>query len=218
MSNKIYKELFFGNTQVVDKSSYGELGNCFRQRYLPSLYDGTVSVYFDVVFSAGSSSACYVKLYNIDGNAVDGTEFSTTSTSQTFTRTGDISSSLSSGERYVVYGYKSGSWNGTMGNGRLVILQEGTITKTQTVFDLYINSGTSYTDSSSYVEPARITYFKYNSDDWDGIDNVYFEAEISANSGTAYAMLYTSSGNAVSGSEVSTTSTSEVTVISSAVL
>lgn len=85
------------------------------------------------------------------------------------------------------------------------------MTKLITTKNLF-NELTATTTSTSYGAPTWRSLWRWDDDNWDGTVEVYFEAILSHNSGTAYAALYTNAGVVVTGSEVSTTSTSQVRV------
>lgn len=70
--------------------------------------------------------------------------------------------------------------------------------------------------STSYVETTNPTYKYIDVADYNGA-TYYFEANFKTSAGTAYVSLHDTAGNVISGSEVTTTSTSEIRVRSSAI-
>lgn len=185
--------------------------------YTAGNYDGTVAIYFEVVMKISSGSyTAYAELYS-GAASVTGSELTTTSTSEVRLRSGDISGALSDGGSYRVR-IKSSNASGTttLYQARIIIVQTGTITKTETVFTLESNStttGTSYTDASNSG------IYLWDANQFDGTVAVYFEAYLSGQtvSDTAYAQLATTGGSAVSSSEVSSTGSTDTRVRSSAV-
>ena len=75
--------------------------------------------------------------------------------------------------------------------------------------------GTISTTSATYVETTNPTYAYMATADYASA-TYYFEAVIKTSAGTAYAQLYDDAGNAISGTEVSTASTTRVRVRSAA--
>jgi hypothetical protein len=148
---------------------------------------------------------------------VSGSEVSTTSTTEVRLRSGNIASALSSGTAYQVR-IKSSSASGTatLSAARLVIIQNGTIVKTETLITLGSNSTTT---SVSYVDWTNGKIYLWDADHWDGTLAVYFEAFLSGSGAgvTAYAQLAAVGGSAVSGSEVSQGGTTDARVRSGAI-
>jgi hypothetical protein len=79
-----------------------------------------------------------------------------------------------------------------------------------------IGIGTISTTSTSYGETTDPAYVYFDSSLYPN-STIYFEALMKTSAGTAYAQLYDTAGNPVSGSEVTTTSTSATRVRSSAI-
>lgn len=173
-------------------------------------YDGTLEIYFEAVLSVTSGYTAYAELYG--ASSVSGSEVNTTATTPTRVRSGDLASALSDGQDYRVR-IKSSSASGTatLYACRLIIVQTGTITKTETIIEFGSNKTGSDT---SYVLDANKGFWDYVSAEWDGTIAAYFEAYLSIQnaSATAYAQLSTSGGSAVSGSEITNGSTADTRI------
>lgn len=82
-------------------------------------------------------------------------------------------------------------------------------------FGTGVGIGTISTTSAAYIETTNPTYIYLDTSLYSGA-TYYFEAVLKTSAGTAYAMLYDTAGNPISGTEVSTGSTSRVRVRSAA--
>ncbi len=78
-----------------------------------------------------------------------------------------------------------------------------------------VGIGTVSTTSATYVETTNPTYIYLDTTLYSGA-TYYFEAVLKTSAGTGYAQLYDTAGNAISGTEVSTASTTRVRVRSAA--
>ena len=188
-------------------TTYG-LGTYFK-RFLweAAAYGGTVEVYFEAVLKSSSAAyTAYAALHSDTGTIVTDSVVSVTGTTTTRVRsTTNLYSILTDSEEYEVR-FKSSSTKGTatLYFARLIIIVSGTITALQTDVELqgYGSSlTTSYDDKGSSFYPHDTT--KAN-----GTLTCYFEATFYQVSGTAYCALYDTSNNLVSGSEVSSSTTS----------
>ncbi len=182
-------------------------------------YGGTVEVYFEAdLKSSNASSTAYAALYTSGGSVVSGSEVSVTGTVYSRQRSGNIFAKLANATEYEIR-LKSSSGSRTTTarpNARLIIVQSdaASISATQTDIDLAASSrtfGTVYTSAGPR--------FIWDADNWDGTQNIYFEAccRSSATSTTAYVCLYDLTASAmVSNSEVSSTGTGYVNRVRSA--
>lgn len=200
-------------TRTTTSSSYATTSD--RQpmfHYDASAYDQVSSIYLQGVLRANSGDTAYLELYNFtDGVAVPGSEISTTSTSNVVVASGDIKSNLVDGKDYLVR-WKAddgsgGSPSGTSAFDRstINILQNGPVTKTETVIEIAEDNNVP---STSYSPPNDYAIFKYDASRFDGTVSIYLEAVLRCQSSgdTTYSALYDiTSGSQVSSSEVSHT-------------
>jgi hypothetical protein len=167
------------------------------------------TVYFEAVLKHGAGSvACsaYAALWGPSGSVTD-SQVSTTSSAYTRVRSGPIS--LTDGQEYRVKVREcSAAYVSTMRSSRLIVVQNSsTISATETY--IHLNSyGTS--TATTYTTPGWTQPFFYDSSNFDGTVNIYYEVMMYNNTTgkTAYAQLYnaTDSG-AVTGSELTLSST-----------
>lgn len=182
--------------------------------YTAGNYDGTVQVYFEADISVTAGGTGYAGLHNTAGTIVTGSEVSTTATGVTRVRSGDLLANLADGTAYQVRIKSSSGATVTIHACRIVIIQTGTITKTETIIPLGSNGTTT---SGSYIEDANKGYWLYDAGKWDGA-SFYYEAFLSGSAAgvTGYSQLYTTGGAALSGSEVSQLGTTDTRVRSGA--
>ena len=116
-------------------TSYYDTDNQQFFYYQSGNYDtpGTVSkFYFEAVIRASSGATAYAALYTSGGSYVTGSEVSTTNTTFTRVRSGEIT--LTNNTEYRVRIKTSSGGTGTIRNARIVVLQSSAdrITKTET--------------------------------------------------------------------------------------
>lgn len=173
--------------------------------------------YFEAVIKTSAATA-YATLYNVTGAAVvSGAEVTTTSTSIIRLRSSALS--LSGSDTYVDRIKNDGANTTTHYGCRVVVEQSApAIFDTETQISLFSYT-TNTTTSASYVIPGTIgaTFFQNTSANWNGVLTTYFEAVMKTSAATAYAECQTVIGGSVSGSEITTTSTSFVRVRSGAI-
>lgn len=139
------------------------------------VYDGTVAVYFEAVISTTSGGTAYAQLYTTGGSAVTGSEVSySADTSVSRQRSGDIKANLSDNTEYYFRLKASSGATTTLHTARLVVVQTGGITKTETQIPL-VGQLTS-TTSTKYVDHTYTYYFYFDQDRFDGSTSMYFEA------------------------------------------
>lgn len=175
--------------------------------YTSANYDGTIEVYFEAVLKISSGSyTAYAELYNGTSQVA---EVSTSSTTTTRVRSGDIFSSLSNGVQYNIR-LKSSSSSGTatIYAARLIIVQSGTVTKTETIISL---GSSSVFTSTTYIEESLKGRWKYIAADWDGITGVYYEVfgSVANASATGYFSSYEAGVGVVTNGEATTGATSD---------
>lgn len=183
-----------------------------------NIYGGTVEVYFEAVFKSGSTAnTSTVQLFSKDGTAVTGSDITTTSTTPVRVRSGDIAANLVDDTEYEVRFKSSATTNGvTIYAARLVIIQSGTITATETQVE--IGASRLATVSTTYIDFINSSIFYYDSSKYDGTVNIFFEAVlIGAATRTMSAQLIDSDNNVVASSEVTLTSATMTRVRSAAI-
>jgi hypothetical protein len=156
----------------------------------------------DVNSLSTTGSSSYVELYNLtDGTSVSNSPVTTSNTSWTRVRSGSFT--LTTGKEYVI------RLKATSIIGAKLILDQvdptNGISKTQITLNVVsanaTDADTGYTSQSRfmYYTPANfVSVYK----------EAYFDTTIKTSAGTGYAQLY--GGSAITGSEVTTTSTSFV--------
>jgi len=164
-----------------------------------------------------SAATGYATLYNITGGAaVSGGEITTTSTSIVRVRSSALT--LTGSDDYSDRIKNDGANTTTFYGGRVVVLQNSagiSATEAQVIVFSYT---TNTTTNAAYVQPGTIgdAYWLYTAANWDGA-TFYYEATLKTSAATGYSQLHTVGGSALSGAEVTTTSTSFVRVRSSAI-
>ncbi len=161
-------------------------------------YDGNVKVYYEVVFSSSDGSAAYARLtVQNSGTGVTGAELTTTSTTPVRLRSGDIYSNLTDNTTYTSH-VKCATGTVTMYAARLIVVQTGNITKTETQIPL-AGQSTSVINNLSVVDNIYSYLYNFDSSQYDGTVNIYFEAACrSSGAGVnAVSYLYDTSGNQI---------------------
>ena len=180
-------------------------------------YPSGTSFYYEAVMKV-SAGVAYATLWdNTAGSAVTNAEVTTSSTSAVRVRS---SSSITlDGSEYTDRIAASGGNTNTFYGGRVVAVIDNTaIDKVETQVAIFLYS-TQTTTSSSFVDFGNIgnSYFLYTAANWDGTVNIYYETTFKTSAATAYSQLATTAGSSVSGSQVTTTSTSFVRARSGAI-
>lgn len=144
--------------------------------YDEDVFDVVDGIYFEAVMRAGSSDTAYMALYDSGNNQVTNSEISTTNTSNTRVRSGDISSYLTDGEEYRVKWKTASGASAAFDAARIIVVQNGTITKTETVIELGEDNSltTAFQALGGGLESPILTY---NEDDWDGTVAIYVEVD-----------------------------------------
>lgn len=177
-------------------------------------YDGTIEVYFEAVLQSSTSSYAYARLYTAGSSYVTGSEVSTNSTSVTVVRSGDIKANLTDDTDYVTYIKADSGVTTTIYAARLIIIQTGGVTKTETQIPLI--GQLSSTKSTSAIEHTYSYQFYYDATKYDGNVTIYFESVCRSTGGTSStAYLYDTSSNLIT--YVSITGTTATRVRSSAI-
>lgn len=181
-------------------------------------YDGTVEVYFEAVLSTTSGGTAYAQAYTNAGSAVTGAEVTTTSTTATRVRSGDIKSNLSDNTDYVFRIKASSGATTTVHTARLIVVQSGIVTKTETQISLAGQYAS--TTSTSVVDRGYTYLFYYDSAQFDGTVTIYLEstgARTGFGSNYHFTFLYDTSNNFVSDSTLTFSSTTYYRARSSAI-
>lgn len=177
-------------------------------------FDGTVTVYFEANIWSNYSTGTHTttaELYNhTDSASVSGSQVSTSK------NTGDVDRQRSSaitlsGDKIYTVRLKRSDAAGTQSyitGARLIVVQTGSITKTQIHHELGYELSSSSTSSSNRLTQAML--FLYEAAKYDGTVTVRHDANIKATSGnTTTTGIYDETATSiVSSSEVATTSTS----------
>lgn len=183
--------------------------------YYDSAFYGNCTFYYEAVIKTNSGTA-YAMLYDSAGNAVSGSEVSTTGTSATRVRSSAIT--LTNSTLYTTrIKTDNGANTNTYYSSRIIAVFNGTVTATESQAVLISNVCT--TTSSSYTDPSTIDFgfFYWAAGRWDGAINIYFEAVLKTTAGTATVALTDASNNLVTNSECATTSSTYTRVRSSAI-
>lgn len=184
-----------------------------------SKFDGTTQAYFEASMKTTGGTG-YAELYNRTDGAVVATA-STTSTSWTRVRTSALSTNwdTSNADEYEVRIYATTGQTTSISNAKIIIEQASAgcnaLAKVQTVQDYVIavatDTDSTYT-SQNFLNQFTPTNFA------SGTNAYYYEAILKTSAGTGYTQLYNAtSASAITGSELSTASTSYTRARSSAI-
>lgn len=198
----------YSNASSTTNTSYSDLGTRTPALWDADNYDGTVTVYFEAVISTTGGTG-YAALYGDNGEGqVSGSEVTTTSATRVRVRSGAIT--LTDGVDYVGKMKATSTFTTTITDARLVIVQSGSITKTET--QILISGGNPSVTSTSVVDVATSPLFFYDADQYDGTVAIYLETVGLIDSGASTATWYLTddANNAVTDGEISTNSTTVV--------
>lgn len=178
-------------------------------------YDGEIKVYFEAVLKSSTSSSAYALICSLSGTEVTGSEVSTTSTTSTVVRSGDIKANLVDNTGYVTYIKATSGVTTTIYAARLIIVQSGGVTKTETQVPLIGQLISS--QSVSIIDHYYSYRFYYDASKYDGSVSIFFESSCRSTGGgiTATAYLYDTSSNQIT--SVSVVGTTGARVRSSAI-
>lgn len=203
-----------GNLSTSPANVYYEMTD-IATWFNPNDFDGTVTIYFEANLENSSTTptdTAYVQLYDhTDGVAVAGSQLSITGESPSEfpqrLRSGPLT--FSGGDRVYTIQLKhtSTTSDAIIAGARLIVMQSGTITKTQIHQELGVNGGTSST-SNTYVIPGAAA-FLFEAAKYDGNIAVRHDALLIATSGntTTSGIYDMTAGSTVSGSQLSTSAT-----------
>jgi hypothetical protein len=178
-----------------NSASYTDVQSSSQWLYTAANFDGTVEVYFEAVLTASAGNTAYAQLTWQDGTAVGGSEVSTTQTTATRVRSGNIFSNMTNAKVYKARVKTSASTMYCRG-ARLVIVQSGTITATETEIQM---TDTVTPGGADYADSTKGSIFYYDADQYDGTVNVYFEG-MSTGWTAVYYRLVDASNTPVTGS------------------
>lgn len=143
--------------------------------YTAANWDGTVSVYLEVDASVTSGGTWYAQLYRAGyATAVTGADVSGTETSTTRKRSGEFKANLTDGWNYEVRVKTTSGATSTLRHARVVIVQSGTITKTETYIPMVSATDGQGPNVNMQTHDAT-AYVRWDSAAFDGA-TVYFEA------------------------------------------
>jgi hypothetical protein len=175
-------------------TAYADVSSSARWLYTAANFNGTVEMYFEADLVASAGNTAYAQLTWEDNTAVVGSEVSTTQTVSTRVRSANISANMTDAKTYKARVKTSA---GTLyGRGaRLIIVQSGTVTATETEIMMTdnINPG-----GAAYIDSAAGSIFYYDADQFDGTVSIYFEG-VATGWTTAYYRLCDASNNVVDG-------------------
>lgn len=179
-------------------------------------YDGNVKFYFEADIVGGSAGTSYAQLYNKTGSeVVSGSEVSTTDIDNVQrVRSGAIS--LSGDKDYYVQLKHSATANACyIYAARIIIIQQGAVTKTQIQIELGNEVSTFSTLDTNVHEMSG--FFLYESGKYDGTVTIKHEAVMRATAGnTVYSGLRNvTDGSNVADSVANTNNSSNYTRVSS---
>lgn len=178
--------------------------------YTADNYEPTPSeIYFEAVLSTSlSGSAAYAELHNGTSQI---TEISADSTSASWVRSGNIVGSIVNGGQYRVRIKSLGAGaTTTLYAARIVIVQSGIISKTETIYQF----GSSFiTSSTSYTNDTAKSYYYWDSNQFDGNVVCYFEGLVNnQTAGASTSAILIDSSGSVLGSEISVVGTTETRI------
>jgi hypothetical protein len=189
---------------AIDTTSVSYLVLPAYFKYDGSKYDGTVKIYFESYqWSNNASGIAYAALYDMTaGGTLAGSEISVTGTTETRSRSGELT--LVSGRVYRLQ-VKSNNASYAASNRamRIIIQQSNNPTKTRVYRNIKFNGVTS-TTSASYQSGTYQTY--HNTSEYDATVSILWEAFLwTAVSGAvrSYSQLYNVTDSAaIGGSEI----------------
>lgn len=175
--------------QSRTNTNYGNVSFSVPWLCVPQNFDGSVEAYFEAVIGVVPAPFTgTAQLFNLTGG-LSVTELHVTGSAPFRIRSANIWSSLVSGSSYIVR-IKSSNATGTCSiwAARVLIYQSGTITKTESYYDLSTNTTTQ---SGTFVTNVVAGYWKYDPTHWHGLSGIYFEGLISHSlaTGTAYGRI-----------------------------
>ena len=176
-------------------------------------FDGTILYYFEVdLLSLAVGGTAYAELYNAtDSTSVSSSEVSIAYDGNSSTkriRSGAIS--LSGDKEYTIRVKHdiTNLSNAVLYGARIIVVQSGTITKTQIQIELGVEANASSTSTSNILDEAGT--FLYEASKYDGSVTIRHDAVIKSTSGntTSSGIYDVTAAGVISSSTVSTTSTS----------
>ncbi len=215
-----------GNYQTAfTNTSAAELTNSKIYQYNAGAFSPTVESSGDATFSAtlkiaSSGDTVYAELYNNTNSTVVATVSHTGNTSWNYKTTtnidGDADWDTTNDDDYVVRVYCSDGGvdgcSGSISNAKIILTQHGGSgitaleTMQQEVNSLITDADSTYTSQGLYNR-LNLEYHGTQNSFAGGNLNLYYEATLKTSAGTGYAQLYNATnGNAITSSEVSTTS------------
>ncbi len=183
-------------------------------------FDGTVTVYFEAdIYNAGSAGqTTYCQLYNLtDGATISGSEVTTTANSGQAIRNRSGAITLSGDKDYIVQMKHSNTTTAAEIYGaRIIVVQSGTITKTQIHID--IGNEKTITSTSNTNREKVFSTFLYEATKYDGTVIIRHDAILKAPAGqTITSGIYDETAvGIITSSEVNTTTSTNHIRVSSA--
>ena len=195
-----------GNSETTTGTSYAMLASPKVYYYDSANFSGTPSIYFEASMkgsTGGVTARATLSSTSTCSDIIPGSEVSVTGATWTLSRSEKLSIIPSDREYFVCF--KTSSGTASMANAKLIIDLTGTLDKIQTVQQLLNASATDNDSSYTPQNPLNLlTKANFAGDDI----HYYYEAVMKTSSGTGYTQLYNSTdAGAVTGSELSTTST-----------
>jgi hypothetical protein len=141
-------------------------------------YDGTVACYFEASLST-TSGTVNAQLAKSDGTDITGTELSHNTSTDTRKRSGDIWGNITDGDTHLVE-IKTSAGTGRCRHARLVIVQTGTPTKTETFYQIE----TSLRPNVGTTRVVGNGDILWDADEWSVSSySVFHEAHFDSNAG-----------------------------------
>ncbi len=201
---------------TTTSATYAVVNTGYNIYWDNDVYDGDVKVYFEAVISTTSGGTAYAMLYTAGGSSVSGSEVTTTATGATRVRSGDIKANLTDDTEYRSRFKASSGATTTIYNVRLVIVQTGAVTKTETQVPLSGQIASHNANNSVVDNPYSYLYY-FDESRYDGSVSIYFESFLrNTGVGVTTTAYMTDTSNTVLTS-VSRTSTTAARVRSSAI-
>lgn len=161
-------------------------------------YSGVLTYYFEIVAKNSSTTTAFTVGLRRQGTTTDDITITVAANATAFTlyRSTSFTPPVGQTQYFCNRGAAGGSGSNTaVRAARIIIVQNGTLTKSETQIEVgnFANAGITATTDTVILNPK---YWKYNSAQWDGTVSALFEATIktSATTATTTATLQVADG------------------------
>jgi hypothetical protein len=209
--SKTLTQIEVGNSQTSTSLSSIRLTDFKSYRWDSSKFSGTPAVYFEATIKNSNASritSAELSAVSDCSTVVTGSSVTVTGTTWSRSRSSNIFANLTTGTDYWVCIHVNIASTASIANAKIIVEQSnvGGITDFETVQQ---GVNTLATDADSTYTSQNFSN-QFDPDNFYGGSFVYlYEATLKTSAGTGYSQLYDqTAGSAISGSEVSTTSTS----------